>query len=102
MMKSLVKRPGRRGTRGAVLAASLACAVASLTLVLPTEPHASYRLPAVHVALDTAASLIALLTAFLVVGRFRRRTLLNELMLVSALTVLAVSDLFLGTLPALG
>ena len=88
--------------RGAALATSLACAAVSATLVLPAEPHATYRLSAVHVVLDTAASLIALLTAFLVVGRFARRTLLNEVMLASALTVLAISDLFFGTLPVLG
>ncbi len=52
MMKSLVKRPGLRGMRGAVLATSLACAAASAALVLATEPHASDRLSAVDVALD--------------------------------------------------
>jgi len=88
--------------RGAVLATSLACAAASAALVARTEQHASYQLSAVHVALDTAASLIALLAASLVIGRFRRRTLLNELMLVSALTVLAISDLLFRTLPMLG
>lgn len=93
-----------RGMRGAVLATSLACAVAVAVAILvpPTEPRASFRLSAVHVALDTAASLIALPAAFLVAGRFRRRTLLNELTLVSALTVLALSDLFFWTLPMLG
>lgn len=91
-----------RGTRAAVLATSLACAAASAALVLPTEPRASHRLLALSVALDTAASLIALLAAFLVAGRFARRTLLNELMLVCALTVFALSDLFFGTLPVLG
>lgn len=57
---------GLRRMRGAVLATSLACAVA---ILMPrTEPRASYRLSAVHVALDTATSLIALLAAFLVAG----------------------------------
>jgi hypothetical protein len=92
-MKILLKQPGLRGMRAAVLATSLACAAASATLVLPTELHASVRMSALPVALDTAASLIALLAAFLVVGRFARRTQLNELMLVCALAVLALSDL---------
>jgi len=39
--------------------------------------------------LATAGSLIALLTAFLVAGRLRRRALLNELVLACALVVLA-------------
>jgi signal transduction histidine kinase len=47
-----------------------------------------------HVTLETAASLVALIVAFLAIGRLRRHTLLNELMLTSALVVLAVSGLF--------
>lgn len=67
----------------------------------PSESAGMVKLSPVHVALDTATSLIALLAAFLGAGRFSRRTLLNELILVSALTVLALSDLFFGTLPVL-
>jgi hypothetical protein len=52
----------------------LACAAVSATFELPTELHASVRMSALRVALDIAASLIALLAAFLVVGRFARRT----------------------------
>ena len=76
--KGLLKQPGLRGMRAAVLATSLACAAVSATFVLPTELHASVRTSALRVALDTAASLIALLAAFLVVGRFARRTLLQR------------------------
>lgn len=66
-MKGLLKQ---RGMSAAVLATSPACAAASATLVLPAELHASVRMSALPVALDTAASLVALLAAFLVVGRF--------------------------------
>jgi signal transduction histidine kinase len=54
-----------------------------------------------HVALETAATLIALLAAFLVGGRLLRRPLLNDLMLASALAVLALSNLLFGALPVL-
>ncbi|HKR71786.1 MAG TPA: ATP-binding protein [Streptosporangiaceae bacterium] len=47
-----------------------------------------------HVTLETATSLIALLAAFLAMGRLRRHTLLNEFMLTSALVVFALSSLF--------
>ena len=46
-----------------------------------------------------AASLIALLACFLVFGRLRRRTRLNELMLACALAVFALSNLLLVTVP---
>ena len=55
-----------------------------------------------HATLETAASLIAVLAAFLAVGRLRRHVLLNDVMLASALSVLAVSSLFPGTLTLLG
>jgi len=102
MMNGLLTHTWLRGMRGAVLAASLICTAATAVVVLAPELHAGYRWSALHVALETTASLIALLAAFLVAGRLRRRTLLNELMLASALAVLAVSDLFFGTLPLLG
>jgi len=54
-----------------------------------------------HVALETAATLIALLAAFLVGGRLHRRPLLNDLMLAAALAVLALSNLLFGALPVL-
>src|SRR5215469_15337793 len=101
MMKGLANLPGKRRMRTALLATSLACA-ASATLMLSTELQARDRFSALNVVLNTAASLIALLVAFLVVGRFARRALVNELVLVSALAVLALCDLSSWTLPALG
>ena len=58
-----------------------------------------YRRQAEDLALETAASLIALLACFLVFGRLRRRTRLNELMLAWALAVFALSNLMLVTVP---
>jgi signal transduction histidine kinase len=54
-----------------------------------------------HVALETAASLIALLAGFLVLGQLRRDSRLNELALACALGMLALLNLFFLTMPAL-
>lgn len=54
-----------------------------------------------HVALETAASLIALLAGFLVFGRLRRRGGLNNLLLAHALAVLVLLNLGLLTMPEL-
>ena len=78
-----------------------ASAIATATVVMLPQLRSGYRWSALHVALETAASLVALLAALLIIGRLRRRALLNELMLVAALTVLAPSDLLFGTLPLL-
>src|SRR5262245_33395943 len=90
-----------RGTRGAVLTTVAASAAATATVVMLPQLRSGYRWSALHVALETAATLVALLAALLIIGRLRRRALLNELILVAALTVLAPSDLLFGTLPLL-
>ncbi|MBV9853441.1 MAG: hypothetical protein JOY82_02810 [Streptosporangiaceae bacterium] len=54
---------------------------------------------AVEASLETAASLVALLACFSILGRLRRRTGLSELVLACALAVLALSNLFLVTVP---
>jgi signal transduction histidine kinase len=84
-------------------AAVVLTAIASLltTAAFAVVPQLPLTLPrqAEHLALETAASVIALLASFLVFGRLRRRTRLNELMLACALAVLALSNLFLVTVP---
>src|SRR5215831_2200826 len=77
-----------RGTRGAVLTTVAASAAATATVVMLPQLRSGYRWS-------------ALLAALLIIGRLRRRALLNELILVAALTVLAPSDLLFGTLPLL-
>ena len=61
---------------------------------LPSFTPATGR-QAADLTLDTAASVIGLLAYFLVFGRLRRRTRLNELLLACAIAVLALSNLFL-------
>ena len=87
--------------RGAVLATVVfSGSITALVALLPSL-HSSYSRSALHIVLETAASLIATLAAFLVFGRVRRSTLLNELTLAAALSVLAVSNLLFGMLPFL-
>jgi len=61
--------------------------------------HLGYAWPAVRLALETSGSLVALFATFLVFGRLRRRTYLNELLLSCALAVLALSNLLFVTVP---
>ena len=63
------------------------------------ELHLDYAWPAVRLALETSGSLIALFATFLIFGRLRRRTYLNELLLACALAVLALSNLLFVTVP---
>jgi signal transduction histidine kinase len=76
---------------------------AAITLAVMTLPglHFAYRRPPMHIALETAAALIALLAAFLVFGRVQRGARLDELVLACALGVLALSNLLFAAIPAL-
>jgi signal transduction histidine kinase len=100
-LRSAVFAPGgaMRGMRTAVVLTAIASLLASAAFaVVPQLPLTPPR-QAEHLALETAASVIALLASFLVFGRLRRRTRLNELMLACALAVFALSNLFLVTVP---
>lgn len=95
------RRPAVPWLRGAMLAAIAVSAAVTLTTVLLPSLHSAYRRPALHTALETAAALIGLLAAFLMVGRLRRRGLVNDLLLACGLAALALSNLLFNTLPAL-
>src|SRR5215467_5431966 len=97
MPASVPRNRQARRLCGAVLVTPTATA----TIALLPQVHAGYHWSALHVALKTASSVVALVAALLIVSRFRRRHFLSELMLVYALTVLALSDLLFGTLPML-
>lgn len=79
--------------------AALGGLVTLLVSVLPFLRFA-YRSPWLHGQLVTVAGLIAGLAAYLVVGRFRERRELRDLLLACALAVFAGANLFLGALPA--
>ena len=83
----------------AIIVTAIVLVAATAGLALAPQLHLGYPQEAADLALDTAASVIGLLAYFLVFGRLRRRTRLNELLLASALAVLALSNLFLCTVP---
>lgn len=88
-----------RSVRTAVVIAAVVSVVSTVALGVIPQLHLPYPQQAEHLALETAASLIALLACFLVCGRLRRRARLNELMLACALAVFALSNLLLVTVP---
>jgi signal transduction histidine kinase len=74
-------------------------AVTVLVVAVPSL-GGTYQSVSVHVALETAASLIALLAAYLVFGRFQQNSLLSYLALTSALAIFGLTNLFFRAMPA--
>jgi signal transduction histidine kinase len=74
-------------------------AVTALVLAVPTAAS-PYRNVSVHVAVETAAALIALLAAYLVFGRFQQRARISDLALFCALAIFGVTNLLFRTVPA--
>ena len=89
------------GLRRHTLPIVVALVSAAATLMVATVPAIdfAYRKPALHIALETAAALIALLAAFLVLGRFLRSGAAPALVLVCALAAMAGANL-VGALAA--
>lgn len=85
--------------RATFLVTAVASGMVTVGFALLPQPHLDYEWPSVRIAVETAGSLIALFAAFLIFGRLRRRTYLNELLLASALAVLALSNLLFVTVP---
>ncbi|HWH29212.1 MAG TPA: hypothetical protein VNU26_09670, partial [Mycobacteriales bacterium] len=80
--------------------ALVAAVLATGVVVLVPAVHFAYRARSLHVALETANAVIALLVAYLLYGRFRASARLQELLLVLALATVAVANLVLTALPA--
>jgi signal transduction histidine kinase len=80
-------------------AAGVALLLTAVVLAAPALQF-SYRAPALHVALETAEAMIALVVAYLVAGRFRDHRRLQELLLVCGLVVLAGTNLVLSAIPS--
>ena len=80
--------------RVTLLAVAATVAVVGLPFV-----RFAYRAPALHVALETANALIALLVSYLVYGRFRQSRRTQELLVVLALGTVAVANLVLSAVP---
>jgi signal transduction histidine kinase len=74
--------------------------VTLLVSILPWVDFA-YRSRPLHVAIETAASIIGLLAAYLLLGRYRRSASLRDLLLVGAFLLLAGTNLCFSSLPAM-
>ncbi|MFL6136290.1 MAG: sensor histidine kinase [Frankiaceae bacterium] len=81
-------------------ATAVAVGVTVLVSVVPSVRFAYRSVPA-HAALETVDALAASMAAFLVYGRVRRRGDGGDLLLASALALLAIGDLFFALVPAL-
>jgi signal transduction histidine kinase len=84
-----------------VLTVRVALAAAAVTVAVVALPFVrfAYRAPALHVALETANALIALLVGYLVYGRFRQSRRTQELLVVLALCTVALANLVLTAVP---
>ena len=89
------------GGRVLVIVAAVASGAATALVVLDPGLRFAFGQPELQVALETAASLIALLAAFLAFGRLRRRGRLTDFALACALGVIALSNVFFATVPTL-
>lgn len=74
---------------------------AAATVLLGLTPvSVGLSSPVGHVVIETAAAVVSLLVAFIVLGRFLQTGRLSELVLASALTLLGVSNLVFSAGPA--
>src|SRR3954447_4326760 len=85
--------------RNSTLATAAAAALVTLLVSVVPSIHLAYMSPAGHVAIETAAGLIALLVAYLVYGRFMRTAQLRDLLLTAALATLAFTNLLFASIP---
>jgi signal transduction histidine kinase len=81
------------------LIATATLAAAVTIVVSSAHVDVAYRSPEGHVAIETAAALISLLVAFIVLGRFMQGGRRTDLLLAAALAILGLTNLFFGALP---
>ena len=86
--------------RRTAVAAAFGLLVTVVVLGVPSLRFA-YRSTAGHLVLETAVTLVAGLVALLLYGRYRRSSALGELLLVYAMSLLALTALVFVTLPGL-
>jgi signal transduction histidine kinase len=80
--------------------AAAASVLFTLAVSVTSLVEFAYRRPALHVAVETAASLVALVAALLIYGRFRQNLERRDLLLTAALSTFAASNLFFSAIPA--
>jgi signal transduction histidine kinase len=85
----------------ALLAVTLAASVGGATTLVSLLPVTSvaYRSITLHVAIETVATLIAVLGGMLLLGRFMRTPTRPDLVLAAALLMLGLTNLFFSVVP---
>src|SRR4051794_20830112 len=87
-------------TRRLTALIAAASAFATLLIALLDNVRFAYSSSGLHVAIATAGSLIGLLAAGLVLGRYNRSRELQDLALTAALLVLTGTNLFFSAIPS--
>jgi signal transduction histidine kinase len=82
-----------------LLAALLAATLTDLVIMVPAA-HFAYRSIPAHAMLETAATIIALLTTILLWGRLQQRQRLDDLLLFVALALLTTTNFLFAVIPA--
>ena len=97
-----VSSPGRLRSAPRQLTGGIAASALGVTLLVLVVPDLrfAYRAPTLHVALETAEAVVALVVAYLVGERFREHRRWQELLLTGGLLVLAAANLLLSALPS--
>jgi signal transduction histidine kinase len=86
--------------RRVALGCALGSAGATVALFLLASLNSGLRASALHVALETTATITAFAAALLFFGRFWRSGFVDELVLSAGLSLLALSNLIFNALPA--
>jgi signal transduction histidine kinase len=85
-----------------LLAYALLCALGTLAIAASPRLQLAYENSAMKVALETTATLAAVVTSYLLLGRVQRTRSLDELVLTCGLTALAFSNFVFAVLTAIG
>ena len=88
-----------RSRTGVFITFAIGAVATWAVLAFPTADFA-YRRPAMQIALETAAALVAFVAALLVFGRLQQRGRLDDLILLAALSVLSATNLLFAAIPA--
>ena len=100
-LQSAPMLPRMAGGRVLVIVAAVASGTATALVALDPGLRFAFGQLNLQVAFETAASLIALLGAFLAFGRLGRRGRLTDFALACALGVIALANVFFATVPTL-
>ena len=94
-------RRSRNRTARVLQGTTLIAAAITLTVSFAPFLRFAYRSPAAHVAIDSAATVVGLMAAYLLYNRLGRTGSRADLLLFGALSLFAATNLLLSVVPAL-